>query len=129
MRRARQVFAGSLLLVLASSSIVTIVIRYLLYPSDGWEAAVVSLFYRTDTEFSTAYTETGFSRLKIGMSQKEVLDILGKPLDVFRVHSIDGGNSMGWRYTKSPGDHSYRVRVVIFEGEKVSRILSEFYVD
>lgn len=58
-----------------------------------------------------------FTKMTKGMSTKEVAKITGLPTEE------------SWSYSKSPGDNSYRVRVVIMEKSKVIETIHEFYVD
>jgi hypothetical protein len=59
------------------------------------------------------------------MATREVLALLGPPLD----RGASRGTAESWRWSRSPGSRSYRVRVVVFDAERVVEIHSEFYVD
>ena len=60
------------------------------------------------------------------MSLDDVLGVLGEPLQR-TVYSQDDLEVL--RYSFSPSDGSYRVRVVQFRNGKVVGTISEFYVD
>jgi hypothetical protein len=79
----------------------------------------------TDTEYAPRYSHLRFMKLRIGMTRAEVIDLVGEPL------SRDQNGSLEfWRYSRSPGDTHYRVRVVLFDpAGRVFKIASEFYVD
>ena len=58
-----------------------------------------------------------FERLSIGMTKREVLGLIGEPLE------------KSFIYSKSQHDRSYRVRAVVMAGGSVLRKRSYFYVD
>jgi outer membrane protein assembly factor BamE (lipoprotein component of BamABCDE complex) len=70
------------------------------------------MFLREDrTTFAPGFTEAKFDSVKIGMSEAEVLTILGEPLEK------DGhSDKRYWRYSKGPPDSSYWFRVLTLQG-------------
>ena len=63
-----------------------------------------------------------FNKVKEGMSEKQVISLLGQPLSTL------------WWFSKSPSDKSYRARKIKFvddrvSGLRVTEIISYFYVD
>jgi hypothetical protein len=98
---------------------------YDLYVLDGLMSCVLPLLFREDTEYAPGYSPAGFRSLRPGMSQDDVFDVLGPPLEKY---ALEGGRE-GWRWSRSRGDRSYRVRVAIFETGEVSEIIHKFYLD
>ena len=110
-RRARQVVVG-----LACIGAAAWALSYVRYPLDGWVGSALAVGYGHDTEYAPGYSEKEFARLELGMTMNEVERRLGRPLQEY---AITGGE-LGWRYTRSPRDMSYRVRVVIFKSGVMS---------
>ncbi len=98
---------------------------YRAYALDGSAGCVLPLLVKEDTRFAPGYSHAKFSQVKVGMSAADVLSLLGPPLE--QRQSDDGKER--WWWSRSPGSHSYRFRLVVFEGGQVSRIVHEFYVD
>jgi hypothetical protein len=93
---------------------------------DGWPWALMPLVWEDDTEFAPGYSAAGFWMVRAGMSPAEVVARVGPPLERYPIRE---SGEEGWRWTRSPHDSSYRERVVIFRGGRVSEKHSEFYVD
>lgn len=47
---------------------------------DGLDGLLLGLLFGDDTEYSTRYTDRSFRRVKVGMSQEAVRELLGSPL-------------------------------------------------
>ena len=92
---------------------------------DGLGSCLLPAVFQEDTEYAPGYSSQSFEKIRMGMSSGEVLTLLGPPLDRYLVAE----SREGWRWTRSPGDRSYRIRVVIFEGGRVTEIRHKFYVD
>lgn len=120
LRRARQV-----LIALAAIVALVWVVSVVRHPLDGWGDNAMAVLYGNDTEYAPGYSEKKFARLKPGMTMDEVEERLGRPLQEY----VIGGEEFGWKYTRSPRDMSYRVRVVVFKAGLVSEIIHEFYMD
>jgi hypothetical protein len=100
--------------------------NYLLDGIHGWFVSRVLGFGKDeDTEYSRGYSDQAFRTIKVGMTEQEVLAILGPPLE----RASLGGTRETWRWSRSPGSKSYRVRAVVFEARRVVAIHREFYVD
>ncbi len=93
---------------------------------DGWPWELMQVAWEDDTEFAPTYSALGFSLVRVGMSPAEVVAAVGPPLERYPIRE---SGEEGWRWTRSPHDSSYRVRVVIFRNGRVSEKHSEFYVD
>jgi hypothetical protein len=96
------------------------------YALDGWAGCFLpALYTREDTEYAPGYSHAAFRKLRLGMSDSDVLALLGPPLERYPVKGLDEG----WRWTRSPRDRSYRTRVVLFQNGTVSEIRHGFYLD
>jgi SmpA / OmlA family len=96
---------------------------YLLDGLDGW---FFSLSGEEATYYSESYSDRGFRQVRIGMSEEDVLAILGEPLSRY---SPPDETQTSWQYSGRRVDASYRERVIIFERGRVTRRISEYYVD
>jgi outer membrane protein assembly factor BamE (lipoprotein component of BamABCDE complex) len=97
------------------------------------------------TLYSDSFSEEAFSRVKPGMRESEVLEILGKPLSVSehvgsRVYetswtegpsTVVGVQFRWWAYSKRGRlSDSYNVRAIKFSPEgKVLEVLNRYYAD
>lgn len=79
-----------------------------------------------DTRYASGYSERAFRAVRSGMSPQEVVELLGEPID--RSRSVQSGLDV-WRYSLSPSDTSYRIRVIQFRDGLVSGKVHELYVD
>ncbi len=91
---------------------------------DGLEGLALTVLLGEDTEYAAGYSDTRWRQVRPGMTRSEVRALLGEPLSQW---PISGGT--GERWTRSPGDTHYRCRVVIYDGDLVTRKHAEFYVD
>jgi hypothetical protein len=94
---------------------------------DGVKGLVFSPGSLEDTEYAPGYSALGFFRVREGMRDEQVRGLLGEPLDTYPIRNDP--RQVGWRWTRSPGDTDYRVRVVIFRDGRVTRRHSEYYID
>ncbi len=83
------------------------------------------LVFSEDTEYAPGYSAAAFEQLRPGMSEHEVLALVGPPLEKY---SIPQSGDV-WQWTRSPGSNSYRERVVVFTNGRVSATRHEFYID
>ena len=97
---------------------------------DGKIAEIQTLFFTSDTKYSEKYTHEKFNEIKIGMSEKEVVNILGEPISKFKPHkdsrNIKLINHVAYQYSYSPSSSHFRVRNVIFDQGKVIEIIHCF---
>lgn len=91
------------------------------YSSLAWHL----LFPIEDTEYSDSYSHKKFLKIKKGMTEKEVIDILGEPLAIFPP-TID---IKAFQYSESPSSTHYRLRQVYFKDGIVSERVSYYYID
>lgn len=89
----------------------------------GW---LFSRLVGEDTRYASGYTGRAFRQIGAGMSKEEVLELLGPPLG----HGFYEPDRLEiWRYSLSPSDDSYRVRVVQFRDGLVIAKVHELYAD
>lgn len=101
----------------------------LLYPIvmlDGPSGVIFPLLTWPDTEYSSGFSHRSFLSVRSGMTSAEIRQLLGEPLNIYRVPET---GETGWSYSETPTNSSYRVRAVLFRQGRVTRRLSEFYVD
>jgi hypothetical protein len=79
------------------------------------------------TVYARSYSDAAFRQVSVGMTTEQVLKFLGEPLDTYTMgHRPD---VTGMRWSKTPCDGSYEVRVILFDKGKVIKRISEYYVD
>jgi SmpA / OmlA family len=80
------------------------------------------------TIWAPNFSEENFDKLKIGMTDKEVLLLMGKPLNALEETCV---NSCFWFYTKQDsGTSDFDQRWVVFNRDKrVSEIRKSFFID
>ncbi len=91
----------------------------------GLEGWFLSHLAADTTEYATGYSASAFRKVRPGMSEQEVTQLLGSPIDAAPL----SGNRMTWTYTRSRPKGSYWVRAVVFDNGKVEETVHEFYVD
>ncbi len=79
---------------------------------DGWPGPLWAFAFEEDTEYAPTYSAFGFWQVRPGMTRDQVLASAGEPLERYRITGHP--DEEGWRWTRSPGSRSYRVRVVRF---------------
>lgn len=90
-----------------------------------------------NTQYADDYSHAGFRRIKVGMSEQEVLDILGEPLRRLGpyVDGFDGfaekGQYVAWIYSMPPNlrNTNYRARSVLMNHGVVVSVSGHFYAD
>jgi hypothetical protein len=92
---------------------------------DGWPGTLLSWVEGHDTRYAAGYTPLGFLRVRRGMTEAEVIDLLGRPLD--RYAPAPDSVSLSW--TRSAHKSNYRVRVVVLRAGRVASKHSELYMD
>lgn len=85
---------------------------------DKFDGTVTLLLLGDHTEYAPSYSDSGFRRIRTGMTAVEVEAILGRPLDEWTASSNEG--RVHWRWAKShDGSPNFRVRVVTFAQGRV----------
>jgi hypothetical protein len=99
---------------------------YLLDGINGWVFSKLAVGGE-DTQYASGYTDSAFRAIRVGMPKEKVRELLGPPLDV---GTSDPPKRLEiWRYSWSPSDTNYRIRVVHLRDGVVVDKVSEFYVD
>lgn len=97
---------------------------------DGVSGVVLDLFLEDDTVYTTSYSDAGFRAVRVGMTLHDVEKLIGRPESTWSLEDRGGQpGEVGARWSHSPGDTHYRVRVLLFRDGRVSRKHCEFYVD
>jgi hypothetical protein len=100
---------------------------------DGLSTELVPM----NTHYADGYSHAGFRRIRIGMSEQEVLDILGEPLDPYELFtprnplSPEKVREAYLLYSRPPSlkDTNYRCRVVVMDKDVVVEIIGHFVAD
>lgn len=126
-KRTKLTGGGKHVLV-ATGLLVVVAVAAVFRPLDGYGGLLASwLAAKEDTLYADGYTDAAFSRVEVGMTDREVADLLGEPIDIYV--AMPQSSTLGWRYSRSANDASYRVRVVLFRGGRVVEVISDFYLD
>ena len=100
---------------------------------DGTEGEIFGLIFSTDTKYSKGYTHDNFAKIKVGMTEKEVLNILGEPLLRWLPYQYGNFQSkkhfIGLQYSESPSGTNYRLRQVYLDKGIVAETIHYFYND
>jgi hypothetical protein len=99
---------------------------------DGGENLLFRMAFKSDTEYSQGYTEKKFASIKHGMTEKQVLLILGKPLkrrNIYNYPKPGKESDIFYEYSWSPANTHYRRRYIHFENGRVTQIQHYFYID
>lgn len=99
------------------------------WPLDGLSGTLLAVVLGEDTVYASSYTDAGFRRVQVGMSQHEVHEVLGAPLASWPIESAGGPPEHAEKWSTSPGDTNFRLRVVRFRSGHVVRKIAEFWVD
>jgi hypothetical protein len=96
----------------------------------GPEDVALDVLLTDDTLYAPGYSDEQFNAIRVGMTEAEVLDRLGPPIDEPYSPHYEGADwDKGMRWTKSAHDSHYKVRVIRFRAGRVSEKDAEFYVD
>jgi hypothetical protein len=121
------------LLIIIVSFIVDFIINNDRIKLERISAEIASLFYFSDTRYSSGYSNNKFSEVKIGMTGDEVIRILGGPISIFKPHKDSEDpkkrNRIAFQYSFSPSKSHFRVRNIIFDKEKVIKKIHCFAIN
>jgi outer membrane protein assembly factor BamE (lipoprotein component of BamABCDE complex) len=119
-RSARRII---LLLVVAAVAVLAAA-AYNPHERSVGDALSYLMFLREDrTTFAPGFTEEKFDRVQLGMSEAEVVEILGEPLEK------DGSTKIYWRYSGGPPDANFWFRVITFQNGRVINKEAKYFVD
>ena len=80
--------------------------------------------FREDTMYAPSYTEKNFNKIEIGMTQEQVLELVGEPL------KKSGRDRSCWEYTalrENDRSYCYWVREVNFNSDKKVTKIDAYY--
>jgi hypothetical protein len=115
-----------LVVIIATIVMVLVYIFYPVLALDGPGGLIYPLVTKPDTRYSSGFSHRRFLRVTPGMTTSEVEGLLGPPLSIYFVERT---GEAGWKYSDTVTDSSYYARSVLFRNGRVTRRLSEFYVD
>jgi len=122
-----------MLVVLGLVIITDLIINFDRIMLDGVSGEISSLVFPPDTRFSEGYSHKKFRRIEIGMTQEQVVEILGKPLDIWKPYEltkyIEKRHYVAFQYSESPSSVDYRLRQVYFDNGIVAEIINYYYFD
>lgn len=100
---------------------------------DGLSGEIWDLIFTTDTKYANGYSDNRFNQIKIGMTEEEVLGILGAPLTRWSPYHYtrfqNKANFVGFQYSECPSDTHYRLRQIYFDNGIVAERIGYFYID
>jgi hypothetical protein len=96
---------------------------------DGFEGELCGLVFKTDTRYAAGYEHPKFCAIKIGMTEQQVIEILGEPLSRWQPYVGEKGHFVGLQYSESPTSTHYRLRQVYLDYGRVAEVISYFYLD
>ena len=100
---------------------------------EGFSGMFLNILFVSDTKYAEGYTDKRFNKINIGMSEKEVITILGEPILRWSpyVNTIfkEKAHFIGLEYSISPTDTHYHLRQIYLDNGKVAEIIGYFYLD
>lgn len=101
---------------------------------DGFRPEMTSLLYGEDSRYSPNFSHHAFDKIKPGMTKKQVLELVGEPLQIFPFtkdiyESTIPINQFAYKYCVTDSDTNYRLRIVYFKNDTVTEVLKEYYYD
>ena len=91
---------------------------------DGLDGVISPAVLTEDTQYAPGYSNAAWRKVTEGASEGDVVALLGQP-----IAKMELGGVIAWNYSRSPGDHSYRIRSVHFQAGKVVAVRSLLYSD
>jgi hypothetical protein len=98
---------------------------------DGKKAELYSLILGENSNYPSDFTHRGFRQIQIGMTKKELLSLVGEPLQIWPYNYKVGKTSdtLGYKYCMDGLDTHHRVRIVLLRSDTVISIGHDFYFD
>ncbi len=91
----------------------------------GYGGLLLESMIQDDTEFAQDYTDKRFLMIVPGMTDSQVLDIMGEPLSKWNLND----SLTRFSYSKSPSFNHYQIRQIHFKNRVVVKCHSQFYID
>jgi len=130
-RRLLKIIAG---LLIAFLPLIFFQVKFLVFADriklDGRKGEIYGVIFSPSTEYSKDYSNDKFLSIKSGMTEKEVVQILGEPIDRFNPYPSfkDSIFTVGLRYAKgSDSNAHYRLRIIYLRKGIVTERRSQFY--
>ena len=120
-------------------------LKYYFYAWEGWHGPFMGYVYQlvTATSYAPGYSDFRFRKIRVGMCEDEVLDLVGEPIartdmdkrhqeicEKFEIENKRVPTGMfRWEYACAGDDYDYRIRDVFFVNEKVVKVVYSYYFD
>ena len=111
----------------AAAATVVVLVGVQVIALDGLVGTFFSPILVDGGEYAPRYSGAGFWRISKGMTQEEVLDLIGPPLEEWRLPGEP--DVVRWSWTRDPNSTNHRIRTVAFENNHVVEKHAEYYVD
>jgi hypothetical protein len=99
---------------------------------DGISGEIWGLLTESNTKYSPDYSHHKFGQIKIGMTEKQVIEIIGEPIIRWQPYQYTNFREkihyIGLQYSESPTGTNYRLRQVYLNNGKVAEIISYYYL-
>lgn len=100
---------------------------------DGIQGEILMVVFKPETHYAEQYTHKSFAKVRKGMTEHEVMKLLGKPICRWRPYRFTNfknkAHFVGFQYSESLSDTHYRLRQVYFENGKVAEVIAYYYID
>lgn len=98
---------------------------------DGSKAEWCSFICGENSNYPSNYTHKNFRQIKIGMTQREVVGLVGEPLQIwpYDYQNRKVSEITGYKYCMDGLDTHHRNRVVLLKSDTVISITHNFYYD
>lgn len=124
--RPRPLLVRSCVLLLVLFTIAVAYFGYTKIPGEPGDW-LLGLFFGHETVYSAGYTDSGWKRVELGMSQIDVRTLLGEPLEKAR---IGVPVTERWEYsTFGESTENYHMRFLDFVAGKVAAKCGDFTID
>ena len=90
--------------------------------------------FNNPTQYANKYLESNFQKVTVGMSEQQVVELLGSPLTKWKPYQysnyISRQHFVGYTYSRSEsGERDYEVRQINFDQGKVAEVRRYRYYD
>ncbi|MBL7913116.1 MAG: hypothetical protein JNJ41_18780 [Bacteroidia bacterium] len=97
---------------------------------DGLNGELYCLVNGDDTQYADDFSDRNFTKIKNGMTEKQVKDLLGEPLKIFSYDSLfdkktfEQGHCIGLKYTDHPSGGTFHLRIIHLDYGKVVKVMA-----
>ncbi len=96
---------------------------------DGWRLEIFTFLIGEDSNYPLGFSHRGFAKIRVGMTKAEVKQLVGEPFYIFPWDDKHNYNKVGFQYSKREYDTHFRVKNILFQGDTVVKVISNFYYD